>query len=42
MNLLFDDETGKVSHVVNSTCLTALRTAAGSLLSSILECEREG
>lgn len=42
VNLLFDDATGKVTHVVNSTCLTALRTAAGSLLSSVLECEREG
>ncbi|EST09238.1 Ornithine cyclodeaminase/mu-crystallin [Kalmanozyma brasiliensis GHG001] len=36
VNLLFDDATGKVSHVVNSTCLTALRTATGSLLSSLL------
>lgn len=36
VNLLFDEETGQVSHVVNSTVLTALRTAAGSLLSSIV------
>ncbi|SOV07888.1 uncharacterized protein UDID_07046 [Ustilago sp. UG-2017a] len=36
VNLLFDDDTGRLSHVVNSSCLTALRTAAGSLLSSVL------
>ena len=36
VNLLFSDETGCVTHVVNSTLLTALRTAAGSLLSSVL------
>lgn len=36
VNLLFSDTTGKVTHVVNSTCLTAIRTAAGSLLSSVL------
>ncbi|SJX64983.1 uncharacterized protein SRS1_15811 [Sporisorium reilianum f. sp. reilianum] len=36
VNLLFDDLTGRLSHVVNSTCLTALRTAAGSLASSVL------
>ncbi|CDR99450.1 uncharacterized protein SPSC_04980 [Sporisorium scitamineum] len=36
VNLLFDDSTGKPSHVVGSTYLTALRTAAGSLASSII------
>ena len=36
VNLLFSDETGAVTHVVNSTLLTALRTATGSLLSSVL------
>ncbi|TKY85573.1 hypothetical protein EX895_005735 [Sporisorium graminicola] len=36
VNLVLDDATGRLSHVVDSTCLTALRTAAGSLASSIL------
>ncbi|SPO24045.1 uncharacterized protein UTRI_03410_B [Ustilago trichophora] len=36
VNLLFSDTTGQVTHVVNSTCLTAIRTAAGSLLSSVV------
>lgn len=35
-NLVLDDATASVSHVVGSSCLTALRTAAGSLISSIL------
>lgn len=42
VNLLFDDATGKVTHMVNSTKLTALRTAAGSLLSSVLALGRQG
>lgn len=36
VNLVFSDATGRPSHVVGSSCLTALRTAAGSLMSSIL------
>ncbi|KAJ9474326.1 hypothetical protein PHBOTO_004398 [Pseudozyma hubeiensis] len=36
VNIVFDDETGKVSWMVGSSCLTALRTAGGSLMSSIL------
>ncbi|GAC95950.1 hypothetical protein PHSY_003528 [Pseudozyma hubeiensis SY62] len=36
VNIVFDDETGKVSWTVGSSCLTALRTAGGSLMSSIL------
>lgn len=40
VNLVFGDD-GCVSHVVNSTILTAVRTAAGSVLSTIMALGRQ-